>query len=132
MIKAKDAVIWVNHHTSEIMVRPHDWGAPELYGKRGNWGDPIGAAYTSWNEATNKQRVYLMLETAIDLAMQGIPLKKVLTAFAEIEEFRALGRESYPMCRALTSALVGKCLEPNTMDFDELLDHYGEKHEEVV
>jgi hypothetical protein len=29
------------------------------------------------------------------------------------------------MARALTSALVGKCLEPNTMTFEELLMHYG-------
>ena len=42
-----------------------------------------------------------------------------MTAFAEVSEFRALGRESYAMCRALTSALVGQCLEFNTMSFDE-------------
>lgn len=65
-----------------------------------------------------------MLETVIDLAMQGFDLGTVLRAFAGVEEFRALGSESYPMCRALTSALVGKCLEPNTMSFEELLEHY--------
>jgi hypothetical protein len=48
-------------------------------------------------------------------------LKTVLRAFANVAEFRALGSESYPMCRALTSALVGRCLEPNTMSFEELL-----------
>jgi hypothetical protein len=73
---------------------------------------------------TDKQRVSLMLETAIDLTMQGYPLKKILTAFAVVRQFRALGSKSYPMCRALTSALVGQCLEPNTMSFEELLVHY--------
>ena len=29
------------------------------------------------------------------------------------------------MCRALTATLVGKCLEPNTMGFEELLKHYA-------
>jgi hypothetical protein len=73
---------------------------------------------------TKWQRVQLMLETAIDLAMQGIPLADVLKEFAMVKEFRALGGESYPMCRALTSALVGRCREPNTMTFEELLRHY--------
>jgi hypothetical protein len=66
----------------------------------------------------------LMTETAIDLAMQGFALKDVLTAFAEVTEFRALGSQSYPMARALTSALLGKCLEPNTMSFEDLLRTY--------
>jgi hypothetical protein len=77
-----------------------------------------------WQEMTNPQRMHLMLETAIDLAMQGIAMKQVLTAFAEVREFRALGRQSYPMCRALTAALVGRSLEFNTMGFEELLIHY--------
>jgi hypothetical protein len=93
--------------------------------KRGYWVDPIGAAYSEWHEITNPQRVQLMLETAIDLAMQGIPLKAVLTAFAQVKEFRALAGESYPMCRAITSALVGRSLEPNTMSFEELLIAYA-------
>jgi len=58
---------------------------------------------------TDTERVALMLETVIDLAMQGYPIKDIVTAFAEVTEFRALGEKSYPMCRALTSALVGKC-----------------------
>jgi hypothetical protein len=62
-----------------------------------------------------------MLETVIDLGMQGFPLKQMLRAFAEVREFRALGSQSYPMCRALTSALLGRCLEPNTMSFEEVL-----------
>jgi hypothetical protein len=79
------------------------------------------AAYAQWNEMADQQRVLLMLETAIDLAMQGIPLKTVLTAVAEVREFRKLGGQSYPMCRALTKALLGRRLEPNTMSFEELL-----------
>jgi hypothetical protein len=127
MIDAEDAVVWVNHDTKEVMVKSHAWGctANGWSGTRGAWGDPIGAAYSEWEEGTDKQRVWLMLETAIDLAMQGIPLKTVLTAFAEVKEFRALGSQSYPMCRALTAALVGKSLEFNTMGFEELLIQYA-------
>jgi hypothetical protein len=65
-----------------------------------------------------------MLETAIDLAMQGFALGDVLRAFTTVPEFRALGGQSYPMRRALTQALLGKCLEANTMSFEELLVHY--------
>jgi hypothetical protein len=70
------------------------------------------------------QRVQLMLETTIDLTMQGFGLGQVLRAFAEVKQFRALGEQSYPMCRALTQALIGQCLEPNTMEFEELLVAY--------
>jgi hypothetical protein len=62
------------------------------------------------------QRVQLMLETDIDLAMAGFAIADVLRAFAQVREFRALGRDSYPMCRALTGALVGERLDPNTME----------------
>ena len=72
----------------------------------------------------NALRVQLMLETAIDLAMQGYSLKMVLTEFSKVSQFRKLGSESIPMCRALTSALLGKCLDPVTMTFEELLENY--------
>jgi hypothetical protein len=121
MLDAKDIVVWVNGRTKEVMVRTHAWGCPE---DRREWVDPIGAAYSKWREMTDKQRVRLMLETAIDLAMQGYPLKDVLTAFAGVRQFRALGSQSCPMARALTSALLGRCLEPNTMSFEELLVYY--------
>lgn len=131
MIDAKDAVFWVNTKSKEVMVRPHSWGVPEdhgLYRSRGHWGDPIGAAYVEWAAMTDEQRVRLMLETVIDIAMQGIPIERVVKAFAEVSEFRALGRCSYPMCRALTAALLGQSLEFNTMSFDELLVHYAPSH----
>ena len=35
------------------------------------------------------------------------------------------------MCRALTAALVGHRLEPNTMDFEELLKHYGKEKNQL-
>jgi hypothetical protein len=126
MIKAGDVVVWTNDETREVMVWPHQKGCPEDYPPwvRGNWCDPIGAAYTAWRHASNAQRIAALLEAVIELAMQGYPVKTVLVAFAEIEEFRALGGKSYSMCRALTSALIGKCLEPNTMSFEELLEHY--------
>jgi hypothetical protein len=124
-LDAKDIVVWVNDKTKEVMVRTHAWGCPEeRRGHSRGWTDPIGAAYSEWGTMTDRQRVRLMLETAIDLAMQGFPLKAVLSAFAEVRQFRALGSHSYPMARALTSALLGRCLEPNTMSFEELLVHY--------
>jgi hypothetical protein len=121
MLDAKDIVVWVNDETKEVLVRTHAWGFPQ---DRGNWCDPIGAAYSEWPTMTDRQRTHLMLETVIDLAMQGFPLKAVLIAFADVREFRALGSQSYPMARALTSALLGQCLEPATMSFEELLVHY--------
>jgi hypothetical protein len=123
MISARDAVVWVNHTTLQVKIWPHGKGCPEdfRWGREGYWSDPIGAAYGEWQKASTEQRILLMLETAIDLTMQGFALKDVLTAFAQVSEFKALGSQSYPMCRALTSALVGECLEPNTMSFEELL-----------
>jgi hypothetical protein len=83
------------------------------------------SSYADWLESDDKSRVNLMLETAIDLAAQGYKMTDVLRAFAEVKEFRALRSDSYSMCRALTKALIGKTLEPNTMSFEELLEHYG-------
>ncbi|MBR0854337.1 hypothetical protein [Bradyrhizobium liaoningense] len=123
MVKARDAVVWVNDETKEVRVRAKGSDRREI--KEGHWSDPIGAAYSQWQEMKDDQRVVLMLETAIDLTMQGYDLGNVLRAFADVEEFKALGSSSYPMCRALTSAILGKCLEPNTMSFEELLEHYG-------
>jgi hypothetical protein len=129
MIEAKDVVVWVNYDPHEVMVKPHSWGCPEDRNgfRQSGWCDPIGAAYSQWQEMSNDQRVRLMLETAIDLAMQGFSMEAVLQAFATVRQFRSLGNRSYPMCRALTQALVGRCLEPNTMSFDELLVKYAGK-----
>jgi hypothetical protein len=127
VIDAEEAVFWVNDEDHQILIRPHSWGRPEErqhIKPRGGWCDPIGAAYAEWQDASTEKRVTLMLETVIDLAMQGFPIKDLVTAFSEVREFRALGGKSYPMCRALTSALVGKCLEANTMSFEELLVAY--------
>jgi hypothetical protein len=123
VINAAEAVVWVSKGTRQVMIRPCSWGVPEDRDQLG-WGDPIGAAYSQWQKMSNDQRMRLMTETAIDLAMQGFALKDVLTAFAQVAEFRALGSKSYPMARALTSALLGRCLEPNTMSFEELLRTY--------
>lgn len=122
MIDAKEAVVWTNNETREIRVlakgsHRHD---PQLRA----WSDPIGASYDQWRQMDSRDRVQLMIETAIDLTMQGFDLGSILREFAKVQEFRALGSESIPMCRALTSALVGKCLEPNTMSFEELLEQH--------
>ena len=121
MINARDAVVWVRGDTHEVSVCPRGYRDSSL---RGRWVDAIGANYRQWQEMTNEKRVLLMLETAIDLAMQGTALVDVLREFAKVKEFRALGEKSYPMCRALTRAHVGQCLEPYTMTFEELLVAY--------
>ncbi|MFH1342124.1 MAG: hypothetical protein ABIL01_13130 [Pseudomonadota bacterium] len=125
MINAKDAVVWTNSSTHEVRVAAKGEHRPDTRG--GAWGDPIGASYLQWLEMNDDQRVRLMLETAIDLAMQGFDLGAVLREFADVEEFRALGSKSYPMCRALTKALIGQSLEPNDMSFEELLEAYRPK-----
>ena len=114
------------------MVKPYAWGVSEEHKgyDRYCWCDPIGAAYTSWQEASNAQRVLLMLETAIDLAMQGFSLSKMLRAFADVPQFRALGDASDPMCSALSRALVGESLSRislsgEVLGFEELLTRYG-------
>jgi hypothetical protein len=124
MVKAVDAVVWVNNDTKCVEVAPRGSLAKA---REGAWGDPIGAAYAQWAEMNDQQRIQLLLETAIDLAAQGFDMVIVLKAFSNVDEFKALGSQSYPMCRALTKALVGESLEPNTMSFDELLVEYGER-----
>jgi hypothetical protein len=89
------------------------------------WCDPIGAAYSQWDKMSNDERMRLMTEMAIELAMRGFSLKDVLTAFAQVVEFRALGAQSYPMARALTSALLGRCLEPAGEEFEYVLRTYS-------
>jgi hypothetical protein len=116
MIDAKDAVVWVNKDRCEVVILRRG----EQPWKRIPWCDPIGANYAQWRDMKKSQRVQLMLETAIDLAMQGVPLERVLKAFATVGEFRELGRDSYPMCRAMTSAMIGKCLEAPER-FEELV-----------
>jgi hypothetical protein len=111
MIKAEDPVFWVNNDTKEVLVRPFDWGVPEDGGHQ-YWADPIGAAYMQWQKMNNGQRVRLMLETVIDLGMQGFPLATVLKEFATVEEFRALGSRSVSLvaryeCVPLRDAMLG-------------------------
>jgi len=118
-ISAKDAVVWHSFSNDTVMVWPRDRGIPEDTADH-VWCDPIGANYRDWQTATDKQRMQLMLETAIDLAMQGVSLKSILIEFSRVREFYAMGQVSFPMCRALTSALLGECLEPNTKSYDEL------------
>lgn len=124
-MKAKDVVVWTNSSTHEVRVAAKGEYRPDTRG--GAWGDPIGASYLQWQEMNDSQRVHLMLETAIDLAMQGFDLSAVLREFSEVEEFRALGSNSYPMCRAMTKALIGRSLEPNDMTFEELIEAYRPK-----
>jgi hypothetical protein len=74
----EEAVFWVNDATHQILIRPHSWGCPEdrpSLRPRSGWSDPIGAAYAEWQGSSTKDRVNLMLETIIDLAMQGYPIR---------------------------------------------------------
>ena len=121
MIEAKDAVVWINKDDKSVKVARARADFPL------GWGDPIGAHYSQWRDMTDEQRSRLMTETAIDLAMSGFDLETVLREFFKVDIFRALGSESFPMCRALTKAIVGRSLEFNTMPFEELLVAYGRK-----
>jgi hypothetical protein len=117
MIPASEAIVWTNHETKEVDVTR----LGSIRGRQPGWGDPIGASYAEWGEMNDAQRTQLMLQTVIDLAAHGFDILATLRAFSKIYEFRALGSQSYPMSRALTKALVGKRLEPNSMTFEELL-----------
>jgi hypothetical protein len=58
--------------------------------------------------------------------MQGLPLETVLREFAQVKEFRALGGQSYSMCRVLTKALLGKELEADSPEeFEQVLETYA-------
>jgi hypothetical protein len=125
MIEARDAVVWTNWVTKTVKVTGPQISRSQLrIQEPGLWGDPIGAAYGSWQNATNDERARLMTETALDLAMAGFDLAAVGCEFAKVDAFRALGEVSFPMCRALTTALIGKSYENNTMTFEELLEAY--------
>lgn len=126
MIEAKNLVLWVDQVGKRVVATERSNKRRESNGV--GWCDPIGAHYTRWRDMSTAQRVQLMLETAIDLATDGFDLKTILGELSKVDEFKALGRQSYPMCRALTWALVGTRLEPNTMDFDDLLKTYGGDH----
>jgi hypothetical protein len=123
MIPAAEAIVWTNNETKEVDVTRRG----SIREREPGWGDPIGASYAEWDEMNDTQRIQMVLETVIDLTAQGFDILATLRAFSKIYEFRALGSKSYPMCRALTKALVGKSLEPNSMAFEELLTAYAPK-----
>ena len=125
MIEAKDCVVWTNDQTKTVIVTGSEVSRRHLrLEQEGLWCDPIGAAYAQWRKMTDEQRANLMVETALDLTLKGYDLGDVVREFAKVDCFYVLGRVSHPMCRVLTSALLGQCLEPNTMSFDELMAHY--------
>jgi hypothetical protein len=53
-----------------------------------------------------------MLETAIDLAMQGYDLGNVLRAFSQVRQFRALGEQSYPIAGRTRAGTIGRSANP--------------------
>jgi len=130
MIEVKQAVVWVNPETKQVMVarKGREFG-PQGRHAREDWRDPIGAGYgewESWAKTDPDQCARLMLETAIDLAVDGYDLKTVLREFAKVDCFYALGRESFPMCRALTQVLGGKRLgDPDPGSFDETIRRHA-------
>ena len=129
-IVSRYATIWTETEHKQVLVTEEYRyiRSPDELGRPGRWVDPIGAAYMHWRDMTPAERAGLMTETALDLAMQGYDLQAIIREFAKVDCFYALGRESVPMCRALTQALLGRCLEPNTMSFDGLMEHYEVTH----
>ena len=128
MIASKDCTVWTNDGAKAVRVigREMRYQRPEDFFKMsGRWCDPIGSAYDQWRKMTEEQRAGLMVETALDLAMQGYDLGEIICEFAKVDCFYALGRVSIPMCRAITQAMLNQCLEPNTMTFDELMANYS-------
>jgi hypothetical protein len=58
--------------------------------------------------------------------MQGIPLKTIVTAFAEVREFHALGQHDKTLTNKSRSQRPTHWkAEFNTMSFEELLEHYA-------
>ena len=103
MINAKDAQIWFHDDTKEVEVRPYGEVASPVHE---GWND-VGASAAEWLSMSDDQRVHLMLEIAIYLAMNGYAMKDVLIAFSEIIEFRALGdKKSGHLRDALNAAGV--------------------------
>jgi hypothetical protein len=128
MIKSEDCIVWTNRDTRTCRVTGREISRQHLrIQEPGSWSDPIGARYTQWRQMKPDQRAALMVETAIDLAMQGYDLGSILREFAKVDAFRALGSASYPMCRALTKAMIGRSYEPNTMTFEELMVTYAQE-----
>jgi hypothetical protein len=130
MILAKDAVVWTCDEGKRVRVMASWETDPDCDDHM--WCDPIGAAYKQWREMENDQRALLMLETAIDLTMQGYNLRDIIREFSKVDCFRALGSQSAPMCRAITSAVLGQCLEPATLSFEELMVVYAPENDEVA
>jgi hypothetical protein len=132
MIKSRYCVVWTCDEGFKVLVQDVEgrsqWLNPP--GKKPGefWCDPIGASHSQWHKMTDAQRAQLMLETAIDLAMEGYDLAAVLREFSKVDAFHALGGKSHPMCRALTKAIIGRALEAETMSFEELLTRYAPEH----
>jgi hypothetical protein len=125
MMKAADAVVWVQEeHPRKVLVRHIRHGDDGMH--EGFWCDPIGAREVSWRNLSDDERVRLMLETALDLAMDGLDLGEVLREFAKVEEFRALGNKGHTMSRALSRAIVGVSLDMcDERSFDDLMRQYA-------
>lgn len=69
----------------------------------------IEVCESTWCEADDAARVRLMLETAIDLMVEGsFEPAAVVREFAKGRQFRELGSKSYPICRAISKAETGR------------------------
>lgn len=129
-LEASNVFVWVERDERKVLVTPYEvdpplrcsdgstqnwWGNPNQHGIAGRWHNLICAGHPIWGEMDDSQRVTLMLETAIDLAMDGFDLSTVLREFAKVRQFRALGDEGYPnpMREALIKAKVMDSGKPN-------------------
>lgn len=120
MIKSEDRVVWVT--PDDKVVRVTGGGSlPSLsaHPGTGHWYDPIGAVYGRWKSASG-ERARQMTETAIDMAMQATIWERSCGSLSA-------WREEHTHVPGADTAIVGKCLEPNTVPFGEMLVAYNPK-----
>lgn len=70
-----------------------------------------GACMASWKNQSTEQLLMELQERLIELSVNGGSMKQMVCQMAKIKEFAALGADSFPMARALSSALAGKSYE---------------------
>jgi hypothetical protein len=87
MIQAKDAALWVNNDTKEVVVRPHNW-APDDGFQCEPWCAITDAVNMEWHKASDTGRC-LMTLTALDSESRGFSLRDVMRAFVVVPPFRA-------------------------------------------
>jgi hypothetical protein len=123
-MEAANIVVWVEREQRKILIDEVDpqiaWSRPET----GHCCDPIGRLCAMARDGRPPARG---THAGDDdrFCHERFDLGDVLREFAKVRQLRALGDKSFPMCRALTKALIGRSYEFNTMSFEELLATYA-------